>query len=162
MQVSKEEDLKQLKDFGFNMYGDVTIAKMKLYESISKSDRKSADEVMFNIATSKDYYELKTLLRKNDYMQRCTNTNAKASVIALLLLGEMQSLIAKPGTDPIAHTENIVHCFTERKVHPDVQRVLVFRDILDVISLLPSHFISENFYQNLLDYLANMVFEYDL
>lgn len=162
MQVSRETDLKQLKDLGFNMYGDVNIAKRKLYESISNGDRKNADLVMFNRATSKNYSELKTLLKKNDYMQRCTNTNAKASVIALLLLAEFQSIIAAPGADPMANMKGIINCFTERKISPITGTIPTFSDLIDVLSILPEHYISEDFYQNLLDYLANMVFEFGM
>lgn len=155
MQISKETDLKQLKDLGFNMYGDVNIAKRKLYESISKGDKSNNDMIMFDKATSKNYYELSTLLKKNDYMQRCTNTNAKASVIALLLLREFQS---KKST----LIEEVVNCFTERKVYPAVQRVVIFSDIIEILSIYSKEYLSEDFYQNLLDYLANMIFEFGI
>lgn len=162
MQVSRETDLKQLKDLGFNMYDDINIAKRKLYESISTGDRKYADEVMYTLATSKDFYELKTLLRKHDYMQRCTNTNAKTSILTLLLFAEFQGMIAEPGKDPKGHFEGIVNHFTERKIYPGLGRVVIFKDILDVNSIIYEHFVSENFYQNLLDYLANIIFEFRL
>lgn len=169
MQVSKETDLEQLKNLGFNMYEDINIAKRKLYESISNGDRRDADVIMFNEVTSKNYHELKTLLRKNDYMQRCTNTNAKAAVLALLIFGEVRSKIifeaklsSSPSDGPKALAEKIIYYFTERKVYPDFQRVLMLSDIVEILSIFPKQFVSQNFYENMLDYLANMIFDFGI
>lgn len=162
IKLSKEEDLKTLEKLGYTIYDDVKKAKSELYDNMSLNWKEGCERFMCSTIISyiKEPNDLKRIIGKCDYMDRCTNTNAKCIIVIAFLCGEYMTIYEKRNIR--AKTKEMLDCYTERKVHPSYGCILTLEDIINLIHETSDYYFGRDFYNAVQDYIASMIYNYNL
>lgn len=163
MKLSKEEDLKALEKLGYIIYDDMEKAKSKLFDNMSSSNRNKALEMFMYSFIAKyatEFTDLKRIIGKCDYMKRCSNTNDKCIIVIAFLYAEYMTFCDYTGMK--AKTKEMLDYYTEEKVYPSYGRVLTSKDIMDSIHNVAMDSFGKNFYKAVQDYVASMIYYYNL